>query len=35
MHPMVLLDDMGQLEAHLGSFGDSINLNTRQEHDLR
>jgi hypothetical protein len=26
-HPMVLLYDVGQVEAHFGLFGDNINLN--------
>jgi hypothetical protein len=28
-HPMVLLGDVGQVEARFGSFGDSINLDTK------
>ena len=28
-HPMVLLGDEAQLEAHFGPFGDSANLNAR------
>jgi hypothetical protein len=28
-HPMVLLGDVGQVEAHFGPFGDSINLEAR------
>jgi hypothetical protein len=27
--PMVLLGDIGQVEAHFGPFGDSINLDAR------
>jgi hypothetical protein len=33
MHPMVLLVDEAQVEAHLGLFGDSANLDAR--HGLR
>jgi hypothetical protein len=29
MHPMVLLDDEAQVEAHFGPFGDSANLDAR------
>jgi hypothetical protein len=29
---MVLLGDIGQLEAHFGPFGDSINLKARYVH---
>jgi hypothetical protein len=29
MHPMVLLGDEAQLEAHFDLFGDSANLNAR------
>jgi hypothetical protein len=28
-HPMELLGDVGQMEAHLGSFGDSFNQHAR------
>jgi hypothetical protein len=28
-HPMVLLGDMGQVEARFGPFGDSVNLGIR------
>jgi hypothetical protein len=28
-HPMVLLGRIGQVEAHFGPFGDSINLDAR------
>jgi hypothetical protein len=28
-HPMVLLGDIGLMEARFGPFGDSINLDTR------
>ena len=33
-HPMVLLGDETQVEAHFGSFGDSANLDSRLVHDL-
>jgi hypothetical protein len=29
MHPMVLLGDKAQVEAHFGLFGDSVNLDSR------
>jgi hypothetical protein len=29
MHPMVLLGDEAQVEAHFGPFGDSANLDTK------
>jgi hypothetical protein len=29
MHPMVLLGDEAQVEAHFGPFGDSANVDTR------
>jgi hypothetical protein len=29
MHPMVLLGDKAQLEAHFGLFGDSANFDAR------
>jgi hypothetical protein len=29
MHPMVLLGDEAQVEAHFGLFGDSANLDAR------
>jgi hypothetical protein len=29
MHPMVLLGDEAQVEAHFGPFGDSGNLDAR------
>jgi hypothetical protein len=29
VHPMELLGDAGQVEAHFGLFGDSVNLGTR------
>jgi hypothetical protein len=32
---MVLLGDVGQVEARFGLFGDSINLEERQVHGLR
>jgi hypothetical protein len=28
-HPRDLLGDMGQIEAHFGPFGDSVNLDAR------
>jgi hypothetical protein len=31
---MVLLGDEAQVEAHFGPFGDSVNLDSRQEHAL-
>jgi hypothetical protein len=35
MHPMVLLGDVGQVEAHFGPFGDGVNLDARYVHGLR
>jgi hypothetical protein len=32
---MVLLGDMGQVEAHFCRFGDSVNLGTRYVYGLR
>jgi hypothetical protein len=32
---MVLLGDIGQLEAHFGPFRDSINLEARNVHGFR
>jgi hypothetical protein len=32
---MVLLGDVGQMEAHFGPFGDSVNPHTRLGHNLR
>jgi hypothetical protein len=32
---MVLLHDVGQVEARFGPFGDSVNLNAREVHGLR
>jgi hypothetical protein len=32
---MLLLGDIGQMEARFGSFGDSINLDARYLHGLR
>jgi hypothetical protein len=32
---MVLLGDVGQVEAHFGPFGDSVNLDAIWVHDLR
>jgi hypothetical protein len=29
MHPMVLLGDMAQVEAHFNPFGDSAHIDTR------
>jgi hypothetical protein len=29
MQPMVLLGDVGQVEAHFSPFGDSVNLGAR------
>ena len=34
-HPMVLLGDEAQLEAHFGPFGDSANFDVRSVHGLR
>jgi hypothetical protein len=34
-HPMVLLGDEAQLEAHFGLFRDSANLDARSVHGLR
>jgi hypothetical protein len=34
MHQMVLLGDEAQVDAHLGLFGDSANLDARQVHGL-
>jgi hypothetical protein len=28
-HPMVVLGDVGQVEAHFGQFGDSVKLDAR------
>jgi hypothetical protein len=35
MHPMVLLGDEAQVDARIGLFGDSANLDARLVHDLR
>jgi hypothetical protein len=35
MHPMELLDDEAQVEAHFGPFGDVANLDARYVHGLR
>ena len=35
MHLMVLLGDMGEVEARFSPFGDSVNLDARQVHGLR
>ena len=35
MHPMVPLGDETQVEARLGLFEDSANLDARLEHGLR
>jgi len=32
---MVLLGDVGEVEAHFSPFRYSVNLDTRQEHGLR
>jgi hypothetical protein len=32
---MVLLDDIGQVEAHFRPFGDGTNLDARKVHSLR
>jgi hypothetical protein len=34
-HPMVLLGDKAQVEACLGPFGDSANLDARLVHGFR
>jgi hypothetical protein len=34
-HPMDLLGGVGQMEAHFGPFGDSVNLDARLVHSLR
>ena len=34
-HPMALQRDVGQVEAHLGPFGDSVNLDASKMHGLR
>jgi hypothetical protein len=35
MHPMVLLGDVGQVEARFNPFGDSAYLDAREVHGLR
>jgi len=35
MHLMVLLGDMGEVEARFSPFGDSVNLDAREVHGLR
>jgi hypothetical protein len=35
MHPMVLLGDEAQVEAHFGPFRDSVNLDSRSVRSLR
>jgi hypothetical protein len=35
MHPMVLLGDEAEWEAHFGPFGDNTNLDARLVLDLR
>ena len=35
MHPMVLLGDVGRLEARFGTFGDNVSLGTREVHGWR
>ena len=32
---MVLVRDVGQVEAHFGPFGDSVNLDASYMHGLR
>jgi hypothetical protein len=34
-HLMLLLGDVGHVEAHFGPFGDRINLEARYVHGLR
>jgi hypothetical protein len=34
-HPMELLGDVGQMEAHFGLFGYSVNLDATYVHSLR
>jgi hypothetical protein len=34
-YPIKLAGDVGQVEAHFGLFGDSVNLRVRQEHGWR
>ena len=34
MHLMVLLGDMGEVEARFSPFGDSVNLDAREVHGL-
>jgi hypothetical protein len=34
-HPMDLLGGVGQMEAHFGPLGDSVNLDARLVHSLR
>ena len=34
MHLMVLLGDVGEVEAHFSLFGDSVNLDVRLVHGL-
>jgi hypothetical protein len=34
-HPIVLLGDEAQVEAHFDPFGDRANLDTREVHSLR
>jgi hypothetical protein len=29
MHPMELLGDVGEVESHFGSFGDSVGVDAR------
>ena len=33
-HPMITLGDEAQLEARIGPFGDSVNLDARSVHGL-
>ena len=34
-HPIVLIGDKAQVEAHFSPFGDSANLEARSVHGLR
>jgi hypothetical protein len=34
LHPMDILGDVGQMEAHFGLFEDSVNLHIRWLHGL-
>ena len=35
MHPVVLLGDDAQAEAHFGPFGDGVSVGARHVHGLR